>query len=108
MADALATPSNAQRVTEILDGVASSVDSDTRFEVVLRGLLSSATKKQIKRVDTWKTPQGKKGVHVEDRDGKTALVFETKVVLDFGKFVSSQLDDLYRQFLNSSGKGGET
>jgi len=108
MADALATPSNAQRVVEILDGVASSVDSDTRFEVVLRGLLSSATKKQIKRVDTWKTPQGRKGVHVEERDGKTALVFENKVVLDFGKFVSSQLDDLYRRFLNISGKGEET
>lgn len=91
-----------------LDGVLSdeklvSAGSDARFQAVLRTLETKNAKSKTSRGDVWKTPTGKRGAHIEARNGKTALIFEDKIVPDFGQFVSAKLDDLYREF-NSQGK----
>lgn len=73
--------------------------SDIRFQAVLRAIEPQKTSRaKTGSSAVWKTPTGKRAARIEDRDGKTALIFEDKVVPEFARFVSAQLDDLYRQF----------
>lgn len=76
----------------------AAAGSDARFQAVLRSLEAKGAKPKTSRGEVWKTPSGKRAAHVEARKGKTALIFEDKVVPEFAKFVSAKLDDLYREF----------
>lgn len=76
----------------------AAAGSDARFQAVLRSLETKDTKSKKSRGEVWKTPTGKRAALVEARNGKTALVFEDKVVPEFAQFVSAKLDDLYREF----------
>lgn len=78
--------------------------SDVRFQAVLRSIETTSVKAKANRTDVWKTPAGKRAVRIEARNGKTAIIFENKVVPDFALFVSAHLDDLYREF-SSNGEG---
>ncbi len=85
--------------TILNDGMLDAAASDARFQAVLRALeTKKGGKSKATSQSVWKTPTGKRAAKIEDRDGKTSLIFEEKVVPDFARFVSAQLDDLYQQF----------
>lgn len=97
---ALAT---AERVLD--DPSLRGVDSDARFDAVLRAL-QSGKQKARPIAGVWKVPGGKRGARVESKDGRTALVFEEKIVPEFAQFVAGKLDDLFNEF-QANGSGGE-
>ena len=75
-----------------------TLDSDARLAAVLKALATSRPGSNKNRTETWQTPSGKRGVHVEARQDKTSLVFEEKTVPAFAQFVSTKLDELYLEF----------
>ncbi|MGD9481130.1 plasmid partitioning protein RepB [Shinella sp. G-2] len=103
----LASPAKLETARELLAGLAEQrLESDGRFDALLRALSEPSRKERAKSSDLWKTPLGKRGARVEAREGKTTITFEEKVVPAFGQFVSTKLDQLYREFqeLNSNGE----
>lgn len=87
----------AEEVTSSSDFLRS--DSDARFGLLFRAL--SVSPQQTTRGKAWSTPRGKKAARIEQRDGKTSLIFDEKLVPSFALFVSEQLDSLYGQFVNT-------
>ncbi len=85
----------------------AAAGSDVRFQAVLRSLETRDAKSKTSRGEVWKTPSGKRAARVEARNGKTALVFEDKVVPEFAQFVSAKLDDLYREFRSQEKEGSD-
>ncbi len=85
----------------------ASAGSDARFQAVLRSLEAKGARSKKSRAEVWKTPSGKRAAHVEARNGKTALVFEDKVVPEFAQFVSAKLDNLYREFSSQEKEGSD-
>lgn len=75
--------------------------SDVRFQAVLKSMETKSVRAKASRTDLWKTPAGKRAVRIEAREGKTAMIFENKVVPEFAQFVSARLDDLYRVFVTN-------
>tara|TARA_R110002020_G_scaffold25485_7_gene82879 strand:+ start:103 stop:1119 length:1017 start_codon:yes stop_codon:yes gene_type:complete len=80
-------------------------DSDARFGLLFRAL--SVAPQQTSRGKTWSTPRGKKVARVEQRDGKTSLIFDEKLVPSFALFISEQLDTLYDQFVKTHEGGAD-
>lgn len=82
-----------------------AADSDARFALIF----DFATRRAIKpskKVKAWSTPKGKKAARIQQAAGRTALIFDEKLVPSFGEYVADQLDRLYVQFLETSGGGG--
>ncbi|MEY9607093.1 ParB family chromosome partitioning protein [Bradyrhizobium japonicum] len=73
------------------------LDSDSRFQAVWKAV-DKQPKSTAKRSDVWVTQAGKRAGRVERSAGKTALVFNEKVVPEFATWVSSRLDQLYAEF----------
>ncbi|TJW00066.1 MAG: plasmid partitioning protein RepB [Mesorhizobium sp.] len=104
----LSSPSKVATAHEMLAGFAESkFESDARLDALLRAFNEPSKKSRTRRSDIWKTPLGKRAARVEARDGKTSIVFEEKVVPEFGQFVSEKLDQLYREFQDRNGEGEE-
>lgn len=105
LADKLGRQSSIAAAERLLEEPAlRAADSDTRFEAVLRSLHGGG-KKGRPSGETWKIPSGKRGAKIESRDGRTALIFEEKIVPDFAQFVAAKLDDLFIEFqANSQGE----
>lgn len=88
----------AQTVEALLnDPEVLALDSDRRFQAVWNAI-DRPQKRQGKRSDGWLTAAGKRAGHVERFDGKTALVFNEKLVPEFATWISSRLDELYSEF----------
>lgn len=85
----------------------AAAGSDARFQAVLRSLETKDARSRKPRAEVWKTPSGKRAAQVEARNGRTALVFEDKVVPEFAQFVSAKLDDLYREFSSQKKEGSD-
>lgn len=47
-------------------------------------------------------PKGKKAAVIQKDTGRTALIFDEKLVPAFGEFVADQLDRLYAQFIETT------
>lgn len=74
-----------------------ALDSDGRFQAVLKAV-DKQPKRASKPTDIWVNQAGKRAGRVERSGGKTALVFNEKVVPEFATWISSRLDDLYAEF----------
>lgn len=72
-------------------------DSDSRFLLAWKAV-DKSSKRTAKRSDVWVNPAGKRAGRVERSEGKTALVFNEKVVPEFATWISSRLDELYAEF----------
>lgn len=72
-------------------------DSDARFKALFEAL-GDRGRDTSAYAEVWKAPGGKRGARFEARDGKTALVFEEKVVPEFARFIAGKLDDLFDEF----------
>jgi ParB family chromosome partitioning protein len=92
----------AERLLE--DPALRTADSDARFDAVLRSLQGRG-KKGHASAETWKIPGGKRGARIESKEGRTALIFEEKIVPDFARFVVARLDDLFVEFQANSDGG---
>ncbi|RDJ01393.1 plasmid partitioning protein RepB [Rhizobium grahamii] len=104
----LASPAKLDTAHELLASFAEErLESDARFDGLLRALSEPRRKERAKSSDLWKTPHGKRAASVEAREGKTTIIFEEKVVPAFGQFVSTKLDQLYREFQELNGNGEE-
>lgn len=88
------------------DPAMHKVDSDARFNAVLKSLQGSAPRAARAGAAVWKGPSGKRAARIESRDGRTALIFEEKVVPEFARFIADKLDDLFGEF-QASGNGEE-
>jgi ParB family chromosome partitioning protein len=84
------------------DDKLAGANSDLRFQAVLRAVEPKKTDRKSVRSNIWKTPSGKHAATIENRSGRTVLIFEDKIVPEFARFVSAQLGDLYRQFQSSN------
>ncbi|CAH1650556.1 plasmid partitioning protein RepB [Chelatococcus asaccharovorans] len=98
----------AQKSLEPLfaSSVFQSAQSDARFVQVLKGLTGETAKPSRDR-QVWTTPTGRKAGRIERQPGRTALVFDEKIVPDFASFVSDRLDDLYREFRDTHDGGAD-
>ena len=97
LAEKLDNPKVLSNVDAMLDEPAlQAMDSDHRFQAVLLRLADKA--KSSPRADVWTTPNGRRGGHVERGNGRTALVFNEKVVPAFADFVASRLQTLFDEF----------
>lgn len=85
----------------------NSMDSDGRFQAVWKAI-DKQPKRSGKRADVWVTQAGKRAGRVERSEGRTALVFNEKVVPEFATWISSRLDDLYSQFSSTKAQEGRT
>ncbi len=90
------------KVIETIESVLSdptigALDSDSRFQAVWKAI-DKQPRRTGKRSDVWVTQAGKRAGRVERSDGKTALVFNEKVVPEFATWISSRLDELYSEF----------
>lgn len=84
---------------QLLDSDAlAQADSDRRFEAVLHTLQGGNAGMPVLREDPWTTPLGEQGARIETRGGKTSIIFENNIVPRFAQFVSTRLDELYRDF----------
>lgn len=107
LAEGLAKPRAKEAVGAVLASEEFlTADSDARFARVLNAV-SKPLAKPSKRVKAWSAPNGKKAARIQQETGKTALIFDEKLVPSFGEYVADQLDRLYAQFLETSG-GGKT
>lgn len=102
LAEALAN----SKATDAIGGVLESElfrtsDSDTRFSLVLKAVLKPAVRPS-KSVKAWSMPKGKKAAVIQKDTGRTALIFDEKLVPAFGEFVADQLDRLYAQFIETT------
>lgn len=105
LVEKLTSPDKVSIARDVAGALATKkADSDTRFEAILRALREPAAKPRA-TVRAWNTPVGKRGARIEERDGKTSIVFEEAVVPEFAQFVSVKLDELYKQFQSQNGKG---
>ena len=108
LADALTTPARMSAAEKILDEEhIRTADSDTRFQAVLRSLQAKSRQRGSDNNEVWKTPQGKRGARIDTNGVKTTLAFDENVVPAFAKFVSSRLDELFREFQEGKEQGGE-
>lgn len=99
LADALEKVDDIAVFESVLDNDAiAKSSSDARFQAVLSAIENKSPKPKSIRNEVWKTPSGKRAARIEISDGKTALIFEDKVVPEFASFVSDQLDSLYQEF----------
>lgn len=80
------------------------LDSDRRFQAVWNAI-DRPQKRLAKRSDVWMTASGKRAGHVERSEGKTALVFNEKLVPEFATWISSRLDELYSEFSSEKQEG---
>lgn len=107
---ALAENLNRPRAMQIANDLLQSADfmasdSGHRFSMVL-GALAGQPKRTAAKSRSWNTPRGKKAARIDQRDGKTALVFDEKLVPAFGIYVAERLDELYQSFLSNDEGGG--
>lgn len=108
LAEKLAEARSIATVEALLDDPEIETrDSDSRFLLVWKAVDKSA-KRAAKRSDVWMNPAGKRAGRVERSEGKTALVFNEKIVPEFATWISSRLDDLYVEFSNSRDEEEET
>ena len=104
LAEKLENAKLAAAVESVLsDPDVMALDSDSRFQAVWKAV-TEQPKAAAKRLDTWLTPDGKRGSHIERAAGKTALVFNEKVVPEFATWVSARLDRLYAEFAEAKTK----
>src|SRR5690606_16203242 len=88
LVEKLTSPDKVSIARDVAGALATKkADSDTRFEAILRALQEPAAKPRA-TVRAWNTPVGKRGARIEERDGKTSIVFEEAVVPEFAQFVS--------------------
>lgn len=104
---ALAESLGKPKVMDAVEAVLASerflaADSDTRFALIF-DVASKRPSKPSRKVKTWSTPKGKKAARIQQETGKTALIFDEKLVPSFGEYVADQLDRLYVQFLETNG-----
>ena len=93
LADGLAHAGGSFEADAILnDGKLAGANSDLRFQAVLRAVEPKKPDRKAVSSNIWKTPSGKHAATIENRSGRTALVFEDKVVPEFARFVSAQLE----------------
>ncbi|MBU2145869.1 MAG: plasmid partitioning protein RepB [Alphaproteobacteria bacterium] len=107
LAESLERPKAMQIAMELVqrpEFIAS--DSDRRFGLVL-GVLVGQPRRSSTRSRSWSTPHGKKAARIDQRDGKTSLVFDEKLVPTFGLYVAERLDELYQSFLSDNEGGGK-
>lgn len=83
--------------TVLADPAVIALDSDSRFQAVWK-IVDKPARRPSKRSDVWVTRAGKRAGRIERSDGKTALVFNEKVVPEFATWISSRLDDLFSEF----------
>jgi ParB family chromosome partitioning protein len=103
----LAEPANLKMAHALLEALAAEQrDSDARLERLLDAFETEAETGKPSPSVTWQTPDGKKAVLIEARSGKTAILFENKVVPDFARFIAAKLDELYEEY-RSGDKGGD-
>lgn len=102
----LASPPNMVAARDLsAEFLQSNLDSDARLSAVLK-ILGPPRESQAPGLSSvWETPNGKRGVEIESRRGKTSLVFEEKAVPAFAQFISSKLDELYLEFEKHSMDG---
>ena len=97
LAEKLDSPKLLSNVDAMLDEPAlQAMDSDHRFQALWLRLADRA--KATPRTDVWMTPKGRRGGHVERGNGRTALVFNEKIVPAFADFVASRLQTLFDEF----------
>ena len=89
------------------DDKIACANSDARFQAVLRAVEPKKTGKKSTSSSIWKTPNGKRAARIEDRNGRTTLTFEDKVVPEFARYISAQLDELYKEFQFIREEGGD-
>jgi ParB family chromosome partitioning protein len=107
LAKGLGRPNAMDAISAVLESDRfRSSDSDTRFALVFNAV-SKPSPRPSKRVKVWSTPKRKKAARIQQEAGRTALVFDEKLVPAFGEYVVDQLDRLYSQFLETS-EGGKT
>lgn len=105
LAEKLEAGRGLKAIERLLDSPAfHASNSDARFVQVLKGLSGEAKEPQSAR-EVWLTPQGRKAGRIDRQPGRTALIFDEKVVPAFARFVSERLDDLYREFRDTN-EGG--
>ncbi len=105
LADMLGRQSSITAAERLLEDPAlRAADSDARFDAVFRSLQGKG-KKSHASAETWKIPGGKRGARIESREGRTALIFEEKIVPNFAQFVAARLDDLFVEFQANSDGG---
>lgn len=98
LAEKLDDRSLAAAIESVLaDPAVIALDSDARFQAIWKAV-DKPTKRQSRRSDVWVIRSGKRAGRIERSDGKTALVFNEKVVPDFATWISSRLDELYSEF----------
>jgi ParB family chromosome partitioning protein len=107
---ALAEGLGKPKVIDALEAVLKSEqflasDSDARFALIF-DLATKRAAKPAQKVKAWSTPKGKRAAQIHQKAGRTALVFDEKLVPSFGEYVADQLDRLYVQFLEAS-EGGK-
>ncbi|MCY1740617.1 plasmid partitioning protein RepB [Ensifer sp. SL37] len=106
LVDRLASPSKLANARELLRGYADNkLESDVRLDALLRALDEPEKIDPAGKAGDWKTPLGKRGARIEERRGKTMIVFDEKVVPAFAQFISAKLDELYREFQERKGEG---
>ncbi|GLS35254.1 plasmid partitioning protein RepB [Mesorhizobium tianshanense] len=104
LAECLGRPKAMDAINVVLESEQfRNSDSDTRFGLVFKAVSKSPARKKVK---VWSTPKGKKAARIRQEAGRTALIFDEKLVPAFGEYVADQLDRLYTQFLETS-EGGE-
>lgn len=107
LADKLDRRAAVAAAEELLDDPAMrKIDSDARFNAVLKSLQGSQPRASRSSAGIWKGPNGKRAARLETRDGRTALIFEEKVVPEFARFIADKLDDLFGEF-QANGSGEE-
>lgn len=105
LADSLAKPKIMEAAETVLESERfKAADSDARFALIF-DIASKRTAKPSRKVKAWSTPKGKKAARIQQEAGRTALIFDEKLVPSFGEYVADQLDHLYVQFLETSGGG---
>ncbi|KAA3448163.1 plasmid partitioning protein RepB [Mesorhizobium sp. SARCC-RB16n] len=105
LAESIAKPRVMDAVETVLESERfKASDSDTRFALIF-DLASKRPSKSSRKVKAWSTPKGKKAARIQQEIGRTALIFDEKLVPSFGEYVADQLDRLYAQFIETSGGG---
>ncbi|MDX0519070.1 plasmid partitioning protein RepB [Sinorhizobium medicae] len=105
LAEGLGKPQATDAIKAVLESEQfKHSDSDTRFTLIFNAVLRPSAMAP-KKVRAWSTPKGKKAAIIRQESGRTALIFDERLVPTFGEYVADQLDRLYAQFSETTGGG---
>jgi ParB family transcriptional regulator, chromosome partitioning protein len=102
LSERLAQPRSEKIAAEALSsGHFRRLDSDGRFAFLFNALAKTADR-PASTSSNWMNSVGQLAARIEQRADRTIVTIDETVTPAFGSFVASRLDDLYREFLETS------